>query len=243
MNKIVSNIRYIARWQFIWMAFSFGIIVTSMFFVFYPLIKFSVINSTHGSLVYRCWVLVIIEFALAMRFKEDFDFLLTLSNTRIDIFLSQLCAASGLSVFISGLIILERRIVDYLNTVFRYDNITDPFHFIAPYHTDNLFWQFVYFFMLCACCSTFGLMMGSFFYRFGKKFTLVFWLMFSTLPVVLFPLFLWNSYQPEYPSRGMSTMKEFLINFDLTAGSGYLLLLAIVFTMGAYLNIRRLPQK
>ena len=240
MNKIVSNIRYKMRYQFTWVALSLAIYLITMFLLFYCLIKFSVINQSEGSLVYRLWVLVITQFAISMRFKEDFDFLLTLSNTRNDIFQSLLGVAFGFSAFFSGLIVLERVIVDHLNNVFGYKNIVDPFHFFAPYSTDNLYLLFIFFLMLSVCLSIFGLLMGSLFYRFGKKFTLAFWLMFSSIPMIFFPLLLWSRGQL---AASIKAVGEFLGNFDVLAGSGYLLILAIVFGIAAYLNIRRLPQK
>ncbi len=236
MNKIVSNIRYKMSYQFTWIAWYLVIYVITISLVYFGLIKTSVINNSTGSLFYRLWGSVIFLFAITIRFKEDFDFLLTLSNTRNDIFKSLLGATIGLSAFFSSLIVLEGLIVDSLNNIFEYHNITDPFHFFAPYSTDNILLQFVFFLMLCACCSIFGLMMGSLFYRFGKKFTLAFWIIFSAIPMVFFPLF-------SRTSNSIKAMGEFLRNFDVLAGSGYLLLLTLVFSLAAYLNIRRLPQK
>ena len=239
MNKIGLNIRYKMRYQLSWTAWYLAIYLTIMFLVFYPLIQYSVINHSAGSLVYRLWGAVIVQFAWMMRFKEDFDFLLTLSNTRNDIFLSLLGVAFGFSTFFSGLIVVERLIVDHLNNVFGYHNITDPFHFFAPYGTDNLFLQFVFFLVLCFCCSIIGLLLGSLFYRFGKKFTLAFWLIFSAIPMVFFPLLLWRGHF----STSITAMGAFLGNFDVMAGSGVLFVLMIVFGTAAWLNIRRLPQK
>ena len=243
MNKIVSNIRFKMSYQFTWVAWSLAIYLITMFLVFYSLIKLSLINQSAGSLVYRLWFLVIFQFAVTMRFKEDFDFLLTLSNTRNDIFQSLLGVAFGFSAFFSGLIVLERLIVDHLNNVFEYYNIIDPFHFFSPYGSDNIFMQFIFFLVLCICGSMFGLLMGSLFYRFGKKFTLAFWLIFSSIPMVFFPLLLWPIYQDGHLSRSITAMGEFLSNFDVLASSGYLFILTIIFSIAAYLNIRKLPQK
>ncbi len=244
MNKIVLNIRYKMSYQFTWVAWSLAIYVITMFLVFYPLIKFYIISQSEGSLVYRlCAVLVIFQFAISMSFKEDFDFLLTLSSTRHEIFQSLLGVGICFSAFFSGLIVLEQVIVDYFNNILGYHNITDPFHLFSPYCKDNLFLQFVFFLVLCVSCSIFGILMGSLFYRFGKKFILAFWLFFSFIPTVFFPLFLWSLYQRSQLSRSITAMGEFLRNFDVLAISGYLLILTIVFSIAAYLNIRRLPQK
>jgi len=227
------------RIQFTFAAWYLVIYVITMLLVSYVLIKTSVINTHSGGLFYRIWGSVLFQFAISMRFKEDFDFLLTLSNTRKDIYYSLLGVTIGFSAFFSGLIVLERLIVDHLNHVFGYNNITDFFHFLAPYATENVLLQFVFFLMLCTCCCIFGLLMGSLFYRFGKKFTLAFWLMFSAVPVVFFPFVLWGSQS----SGSLTAMGAFLKNFDVLAGSGVLFVLTIVFSMIAYLNIRRLPQK
>jgi len=231
------------KYQFTWAAWYPAIYVIVMLPLYYGLIKTSLINASEGSLVYRLWGSVIFQFAITMRFKEDFDFFLTLSNTRNEIFQSLLGVVLCFSAFFSGLIVLERLIVDYLNNIFGYHNITDPFHFFSPYSTANLYVQFIFFLVLCVCCSLFGLLMGSLFYRFGKKFTLAFWLMFSSIPMVFLPLLLWPLYRGGNLSRSITAMGEFLRNFDVLACSGYLFILTIVFTIAAYLNIRRLPQK
>ena len=243
MNKIVLNIRYKMRYQFAWAAWYLVTYLIIIFLLYIGLIKTSLINTSEGSLVYRIWGSIIFQFAVTMKFNEDFDFFLTLSNTRNEIFQSLLGVAFGFSAFFSGLIVLERLIIDHLNNIFGYHNITDPFHFFSPYGTDNLYLQFVFFLVLCVCCSAFGLLMGSLFYRFGKKFTLAFWLMFSSIPMVFFPLLLWPIYQRGQLSTFITEMGQFLRNFDVLASSGYLFILATFLSIASYLNIRRLPQK
>ena len=239
MNKIETNIKYKMSYQFAWVAWSLTIYLIMMFLVFYFLIKFSLINLGEGSLVYRLWVLIIFQFAISMRFKEDFDLFLILSNTRNDIFYSLLGVAFGFSAFFSGLIVLERLFVDYLNNIFGYHNIVDPFHFFAPYGSVNIYLQFVFFLVFSFCCSVFGLLIGSLSYRFGKKFTLAFWLIFSAIPVMFFPWLFWHG----QVSIFITDAGGFLQNFDVLVGSGYLFILTIVFSIATYLNIRRLPQK
>ena len=243
MNRIVSNIRYKMRVQWTFAAWYLVIYVVSMLLISYILIKTSVISTRDGGLLYRIWGSIVFQFAISIRFKEDFDFLLTLSNTRKDIYFSLVGVTIVFSAFFSGLIVLERVIVDHLNQVLGYHNISDFFHFVAPYTTDNLFLQFVFFLMCCTCCCISGLLVGSLFYRFGKKFTLAFWLVFSAIPVVFLPLFMWSLHQRGHLSISITSLGEFLKNFDVLAASGVLLLLAIVFCAAAWLNIRRLPQK
>jgi hypothetical protein len=243
MIRIIQNIRYKMRIHFTFAAWYLVIYLISMLLVSYLLIKTSVISASDGGLLYRIWGSVIFQFAISIRFKEDFDFLLTLSNTRKNIYYSFLGVMIGFSAFFSALIVLERLIVDHLNQILGYHNISDFFHFVAPYTTDNLFLQFVFFLILCISCCLFGLLVGSLFYRFGKKFTLAFWLVFSSIPAVIFPLFMWSLHQRGQLSVSITAAGEFLRNFNLLATSGVLLLLAIIFGAAAYLNIRRLPQK
>lgn len=239
MNKVILNIRYKIGYQLSWVTWYLVIYTMLMFLIFYLLIKFSIINQGEGSLVYRLWGAIIVQFAWTMRFKEDFDFLITLSHTRDGIFLSLVGVAIGFSIFFSGLIVLERLIVDHLNHVFGFHNITDPFHLFAPYARHDVFVQFLFFFVLCVCFSLFGLLMGSLFYRFGKKFILAFWLIFSAVPIVFFPILLWRGQL----SESIRAAGAFLNHFDVPAASGFLFIFTIVFGMAAYLNIRRLPQK
>jgi len=243
MHKIVMNIRYKLRYQFGWAVWYLVSYVIIMLPLYYILIKTSAINPNEGSLVYRIWGSVIFQFAVTMRFKEDFDFFLTLSNTRNEIFQSLLGVALGFSIFFSCLIVLERLIIDYLNNILGLHNIVDPFHFFSPYRVNNYFIQFVFFLVLCVCLSILGLLLGSLFYRFGKKFILAFWLIFSSIPMIFFPLLLWTYYRSGQLSGFITDMGEFLRNFDVLAGSGYLFIPTIVFSAAAYLNIRRLPQK
>ncbi len=239
MNKTLLNIRYKMGYQFTWAAWYLVCYLITMLLMYYIFIKTSVIISYTGGFIYRLWGVVIFQFAVSMRFKEDFDFLLTLSNTRKNIFQTLLGAAVGFSAFFSCMIVLERLTVDFFNDFFGYHNIIDSIHSISPYAVDNLFLQLIFFFMLCVCCSTFGLVMGSLFYRFGKKFTLAFWLIFSSVPVAFFPLLIW----PGRSTKFFTAAGDFLRNFDVPACSGYLFILTSAFCFAAYLNIRRLPQK
>ena len=243
MNKILTNIKYYIKVHMIWAAWYLIIAVSVLCLLYYVLIKTSVINYSTGSLSYRLWGAIIFQFAISMRFKEDFDFLLTLSNTRQQIFQSLMGVALLFSAFYSGIIVLERVIIDHLNNSLGLLLVKDFFHYLSPYATENLFLQFVFFFMLCLSFSVFGLLMGSLFYRFGKKFMLAFWLIFSAIPTVVFPLYLWILYLSDNLSEYIKTIGEFFMIFDLAAVSGELFFLTIIFSIAAWLNFRRLPQK
>lgn len=242
MNSLIA-FKYKIRVQWSMSAWYLVIYPLSMILVSFILIKTSVISENNGGLMYRLWGSVIFLFVTSMRFNEDFDFLLTLSHTRKDIYYSLMGVILGFSAFFSGLIVLERVIVDHLNDILGFYQISDLFHFYAPYAVENNFLLFLFFFMFCACCSIFGLMMGSLFYRFGKKFRVIFWLLFSSIPTVFLPLLLWALYQRGLLSNSMTATGGFLKNFDILAVSWNLLLLSIVFGVSAWLNIRRLPQK
>jgi hypothetical protein len=215
----------------------------TMVLVYGALIHTSVINEHDGSLVYRIWGSVIFLFAVSIRFREDFDYLLTLSNTRRDIFLAQLGTALGFSALFSGLMVLERVIVDHLNHVLGYHNITDPLHLFAPYAVNNILLQFVYFLMLCACCFSAGMLLGSLFYQLGKRFTLVFWLFFSAIPTIILPVVLWTQHQRGELTQSLRTLGTYLKTFDVLGASGIILVITVVFSTATWLNIRRLPQK
>ncbi|MCP4419592.1 MAG: hypothetical protein GY805_23515 [Chloroflexi bacterium] len=243
MNKIALNIRYKFGYQFGWSLWYFGIYGLVMALLSYALIQSDLVNRSEGSLVYRIWGVVIFQFAISTRFKEDFDFWLTLSNTRKQIFQSLLGVAMFFSLFFSGMIVLERLLIDYLNQRWSYLNITDPIHFFAPYTTDSLFWQFFFFFGLTAFCSLLGLLLGSLFYRYGKIFRLAFWIIVSSIFLLILPFLFWSLYRQSALSGVMADTSAFLRDFNVLASSGYLLILTILLGAAAYLSIHRLPQK
>ncbi|MFC1724899.1 hypothetical protein ACFL4T_04670 [candidate division KSB1 bacterium] len=243
MKKIASNIKYKMKYQSVWAAWYLGIYLFIMMTLYLALIKTSLISSSEGSFVFRLWGAAVVQFAFTLRFREDFDFFLTYSNTRVEIFQSLLGTAIGFSGFYSGIIVLEKLTVDSLNNVFGFHNINDPFHFFSPYAADNIYLLFIFFFVLIASCSIFGLLLGSLFYRFGRAFTVAFWLLVSLIPVVLLPLILWYPYPQSDKSGLIANIGEFLKNFDVLTGSGFLFILAVIFGAAAYLNIRSLPQK
>jgi hypothetical protein len=180
---------------------------------------------------------------MSVRFKEDFDFFLTFSNTRKEIFYSFAFVGTVYSVIISAIIVLEKVIVDYLNNWLGFNNIMDPFHFFAPYATNNIFLMFLFFLMLSICSLFLGMLLGSLFYRFGKFFRLIFWAVIFLISVIYLPLQMWSFYQEDRLSTVFSSMGDFLGGFNVLASSGYLLLIAIVLGAASFINMRRLPQK
>ncbi len=81
------------------------------------------------------------------------------------------------------------------------------------------------------------------FYRFGKKFILIFWIKLAAIPIVFFPILLWILYKRNILSKTVIATGQFLKNFNLLTASAYLFFLATIFSIAAYLNIRKLPQK
>ena len=115
MKKTLMSIQYKTKIHISWAAWYIIIYVTLMPLLYYVLIKTSVINNSTGSLSYRIWGLVIFQFAVMMRFKEDFDFFLTLSNTRKEIFYSFMGVAVIFSVFFRIFYIVI--IIRYFNNI------------------------------------------------------------------------------------------------------------------------------
>jgi hypothetical protein len=87
-----------------------------------------------------------------------------------------------------------------------------------------------------------GMLLGTLFYRLGKKFTLIFWLFFSAVPSIFLPMYLWLLYQRNELGSSMSNVGNYLTTFDVPGASGELLIVAIVFGAATWLNMRRLPQ-
>ncbi len=214
----------------------------TMIIVSYALIQTSIISEREGGLIYRLGTSVFFLFAVFTKFKEDFDFLLTISTTRRDVFIAQIITALGLSALIGFLVVVEKVIVDRLNEMLGFYNLVDPFHFFSPYTVSGHFLQFIYFWALGFCCALVGMLFGSLFYRFGKIFTLVFWLIFSAIPTIFLPMYLWLLYQRNELGSSMSNVGNYLTTFDVAGASVSLLLLGVVFGAATWLNMRRLPQ-
>lgn len=242
MRNLWVNVRYRMGFQFTWLSWALAIYAGVMVTIFALLIKFGVINGDHGSLVYRLWALVFSQFGVSIRFREDFDFLLTCSHTRKEIFSSQVVASLFSSAILGVLILAEVVVVDLLNRQLGFTNIVDPFHFVAPYATDNYYLQFLFFFMLCACVSLLGMLLGSLFYRFGKRFMSLFWMVLCAIPLMGLPLLSWDLHRSGELSGVLSSVGRFFLSFDLFAATGLLFVLSLVWTLCAWLNIRRLPQ-
>ena len=242
-SRLISNIRYRLGLQLSWTGLALIIYVFTLFLTFYLLIATGVVNSGEGSLVYRMWGLIFFLIAISMRFKEDFEFLQMMSNSREMIYRSFLTTGAILSMLFSTLIVIERFIVDHLNEMLGFRNIVDPFHFISPYMTDSTMQQWLFFFTLFLAFSVFAIMMGSLFYRFGKLFTLVFWLVLSALPTIFLPMFLWMVSQQGDLSEYMQAIAAYFRYFDLSLASGVLFIIVLFFGIAGCINIRRLPLR
>jgi len=163
MNKILSNIKYKMTYQSGWAAWYLVSYLITMLLVYIVLLRVSIISGDEGSFIYRIWGSIVFQFAVTMRFKEDFNFFLTLSNTRTQIFKSLLGAAIGFSAFFSILITLERYIVDKINIAQGFYNINDPIHLLAPYATEFYSLTFLFFFICCVLLSNVSILLGSLF--------------------------------------------------------------------------------
>ena len=67
--------------------------------------------------------------------------------------------------------------------------------------------------------------------------------MFSAIPLIFFPILLWTLHQRCELTQRMEALGHGLRTFDVLAGSGFLLVLAIIFSIALWLNIRTLSQK
>jgi hypothetical protein len=204
------------------------------------LIKTSVITETSGSLIYRFWGVLFFLFGISLRFREDFDFLLMMGDTRRNFFWATLGVNLFFSAAVGVFIVVERSVVDYLNDLYNYHNVVDFIHFMAPYATENLFHQFFFFFAFGTAVSQFCLMTGSFSYRFGKIFTALFWTALPVMVFIVFPGLLWMRGNL---TETMKSLLFFLYTFSPVPASLILLFAAAVFSAAAFLNIRKLPQR
>ncbi len=242
MNKIFVNFKYNMREQIIKSIWYLSIYTLIIAIIYVALIMTRIFSESGGGLIYRIWGATIFLFAIFIQFKDDFNFMLTLSMTRWEVFLGKMATAFSFGFIFGLLILLERIIVDRLNVVFNFQNITDPFHFWSPYQTDNLFVMFIYFFLLSLCFSLVGIFLGTLFYRFGNKFVLAFWLIFSAIPTVFLPFFLWVQYKRGILGENMSALGSYLTNFNLLGASASLFVITLLIAGLTWLNIRRLSQ-
>ena len=243
MSTFKSNISYKLRYHSNWAAWHLGIYIPLIVLTFGILIGTGVINSSDGSLVYRLWVSVFFLFAISTRFKEDFDFFLTMSSTRRDIYLTMAGFPLLMGAFFSVLIVLEKVLVDQLNPALGLNSISDPFHLIAPYNTGNLLLIFIFFLALNSFVTQIGLLVGSLCYRWGKKFALTFWLIFSLTPTLFIPLLLWYFHSIGHLQKSLNATGHFFQSFNVPAAIFILFSLTILFSGVAYVNIRRLAQR
>ena len=243
MNKIFSNFNYKLKYQAPWVLIYLGIFAFVIFIAYFILIQTGVINPLTGSLGYRLFGMVLLQFALSLRFKEDFDFFLTLSSTRKQIFFTLALNSIVYSAVAAIFIVLERLLIDSLNTGLGLVLVKDVFYQFSPYQSRSVFLQFFYFFTLSFCFSAFGTLAGSLFYRFGKKFTITFWLVFASLPSLVLPFALLFFYKGGSLSKAASNLGGFLSSFNVGWASVLSLVFCAVFAAAAYLNIRRLPQR
>jgi len=243
MHKIQVNAIYRLRYLQTWLSWTLAIYFVLVPIVFIVLIQASIVNPSRGSLVYRLSALIIYQFIVSAKFQEDFDFFLTFSNTRKDIFYSLGSVAVVNSAIISALIALEKVIIDLLNGWFGYNNPIDPFHAFAPYATDNIFSLFFYFLMLSTALSFLGMLLGSLSYRYGRRFDLLVWAIVAFLSIIYVPLAMWSLHQQDRLTTALNTFGEFLAGFNVWTQSGNLLLISIALSAVAFLNLRRLPQE
>ncbi|MEM7117078.1 MAG: hypothetical protein AAF614_31890 [Chloroflexota bacterium] len=243
MNKIQANATFRLRYLQTWLSWTLAIYFILVPIIFYVLIQAGIVGPSRGSLVYRMPALVIHQFIVSAKFQEDFDYFLTFSNTRQEIFYSLGTVAIINSTLITAIMVLEKVIIDFLNGWLGYRNITDPFHAFAPYATGNIFALFFFFLTLSIALSFLGMLLGSLSYRFGRNFNLIVWAAVAVISLVYLPLAMWSWYQEGQLTAVFIAFFEPLGNFNVWATSGYLLIIAIMLSAFTFLNLRSLPQK
>lgn len=240
--KIQANVQYRLRHLLTLLLWPLGIYFILVPVIFTVLIQAGNVSADQGSLVYRLGALVVHQFIVSAKFQEDFDTFLTFSNTRQGIFTSLAIVAVIKSALISVLVVLEKVIIDFLNTRLGFENITDPFHAFAPYAVDNIFTLFVFFLALCIGFSFLGMLLGSLSYRFGRLFDLIVWSVVSILSLIYLPLAIWSLIQEGRLTAVLTSIGEVLGSFNVWVSSGLLLLSAMLLGALTFLNMRRLPQ-
>jgi len=242
MNKLLTNYKYNMRSQSIKALWYLTIYPSIIVIVYISLIKTGIFSEADGSFVNRIWGSIIFLFAIFVKFKEDFNYLLTMSSTRLEIFLGKMATALTFSFVFGFIIILERMITDRLNIAFNFHNITDPMYYWAPYASDSLFAAFFYFFTMCLLYSISGIFLGTLFYRYGNKFVTIFWLVFSAIPSVFLPFLMWVQYKNGVLGSTMSALGTYLRTFNLYSASATMLFITLGIVLLTWLNMRRLPQ-
>jgi hypothetical protein len=243
MSRIAAGFGYRARYYGSWLLFGVAVYAVVITATFYVLIRFSLINENEGSLVYRLFFLIISVGAFSMRFKEDFDFFLTLGYSRREIFTVMLSVSLVLSFGVSMLVVAEKEVVDSLNEAIGLRNVIDPFHFVSPYRTGSVVSRFVFFFSLSAGAAVFGILMGSLFYRWGKLFMTLYWIAVSAVPAFILSVMTLVAHHNGRLDEAAASFKAFVGGFGLMPASGYLAAAAVLFGVLAHASIRKLPQK
>lgn len=241
MNNFQIKIKYqLSRYISAFVIY-LSIYIVTMTGVSFLLIKTSVITTSQGSLFYRVWGVAIFIFIIQMvRFREEFNTLLILSTPRTDIIKLCYLLSTLFSLTGSFLIVSEKVLIDKLNGILGFGNIVDPFHFIAPYIETNILFQLLFFFMLCLNLSLLGHLLGSLFYRFGKFFTASFWIVLSALLLIIIPSV---KFVNDQFTVWMYNTSQFFTTFSLGYATLVLGFLSAVFSVGIYINVRRLPQR
>ena len=243
MNRIAAGFGYRAKYHASWLLFGLAVYAVAIGATFYFLIRFSLINESEGSLVYRLFFLIIAVGTFPMKFKEDFDLFLTLGYSRREILAVMLSVSLVLCFGVSILIIAEKAAVDSLNEALGLRNVIDPFHFVSPYRTGTVVGRFFFFFSLSAALSAFGILMGSLFYRWGRIFMTLYWIAASTVPVFLLSVMALVAYRNGRLDDAAAAFRVFIGDFDLIRAAGCFAAAAVLSGILACVNIRKLPQK
>ena len=242
MKRLLSGISFKIRYQCPWAVLYLVIMLLSLIIAYYVLIRYGIINPATGSIGYRLWGAVLFQFAVSVRFREDFDLFLTMSFTRGEIF--RILAVTGLifSVFFSVFIEAEKAAVDSINSALGF-YLKELFQKLPPYRNTGVFIRFFFFTSLTFFCSMSGLFLGTLFYRFGKRFMQVFWISVTSLPLVLVPLMIGPLNQRTVLADMAVRTGSFLYTFNTVSAVLILSVLSAAFCAAIFMVMRRLPKR
>ena len=238
MKPIMAAVKHKLAYQFLWIGCYIGIYAFFISLTYWILLATGLMSSSSGSLGCRLWGLAFLQFAVALRFKEDFELFLNIHLTRTRIW-AVLASANLIAAFAGTVCIaLEKTAIAALNSALGMQSV-ELLSKTAPYQTGNMGVFFLFFFSALVFLSAAGMLVGSLFYRFGPKSVWFFWLAVSLIPVAAFT---WNTAGPAggSPVAVFSQAWGYLMHFNVPAATASFAGLSIVTGALAFMHIRSL---
>jgi hypothetical protein len=179
-----------------------------------------------------------IFFSLSSMYKQNFNHLLMMSNTRKNILGSFFISTAVTALLFAAFSLISQLIdkaLSYLFVIPQIDILS------GLYKNINYFSDFVWVFSTLLLVSAFAMLYGSLRYKFGKKFVIIFWVLFglsfNLIPIVielkLVP-FMINIFTMFFSLNNENGIYFSSLNFTI---------LAIIFGIATYLIGRRQAQR